>query len=110
MLKDIKDGSCRFYYAHENITLLERYEHVAFAEDFTKFKNLLNNTDVIESCTRKGAVIKWKFYKLTNVTVCASLLKEVPIGCKDTVLSDPLFRNQSVKCLTFEEISWKPYN
>ena len=32
------------------------------------------------------------------------------MGCKDTVLPNPLFTNHSVKCLTFEENTRKPYN
>ena len=31
-------------------------------------------------------------------------------GCKDTALPDPLLKNHSVKCLTFEKETWKPYN
>ena len=66
MLKNV-EGSCRYYYAHENITLVERSKLVATTKDLTKIKNLLSNTDVIESCTRKRANTKRKFYKLTNV-------------------------------------------
>ena len=32
------------------------------------------------------------------------------MGCKDTVLPDPLMKNHSVKCLTFEENTRKLYN
>ena len=42
--------------------------------------------------------------------VFAALLREVTMGCKDTVLPDPLLKNQTVKCLTFEENTRKPYN
>ena len=31
------------------------------------------------------------------------------MGCKDTVLSDRQMKNPSVKCLTFEENTQKPY-
>ena len=31
------------------------------------------------------------------------------MGCKDTVLPDPLLKNHSVKCLTFDEKIRKPY-
>ena len=51
----------------------------------TKIKNLLCNNEIIESCTREWANTKFKFYKLTNVTIFAALLKEVPRGCKDTI-------------------------
>ena len=79
-------------------------------EDLTKIKKLLSNTDVSELSTRNRTNTMWKFNKLTNVRVFAALLKEVPMGCKDTVLPDPLLRNHSVNCLTFEEITRKPHN
>ena len=100
MLKNVEDRKCRYYYAHENITLLERSKVVANTEDLTKIKNLLTNTDVIASCTREPANLEWKLYKLTSVAILATLIKKVPLGCKDTVLPDPPL---SVRCLTFEE-------
>ena len=50
------------------------------------------------------------FYKLTNPTVFAALLKDVPMGWKDSVLPEPLFKNFDVNCLTFEKITGKPHN
>ena len=47
-------------------------------------------------------------YKLTNLTVFAVLLKDVPMGCKDFVLPEPLLKNQNVNCLTFEKSTRKP--
>jgi len=53
---------------------------------------------------------KWRFYKLTNLTVFAALLKDVPMGCKDAVLPEPLLKNCTINCLTFEENTRKIYN
>ena len=53
---------------------------------------------------------KWRFYKLTNLTVFAALLKGVPLGCKDAVLPKPLLRNGTINCLTYEENTRQPYN
>ena len=53
---------------------------------------------------------KWKFYKLTNVTVFAALLKDIPMVCKETVLPEPLLKNHIVNCLTFERNTSQPYN
>ena len=49
-------------------------------------------------------------YKLTILTVFASLLKDVPMGRKDAVLLEPLLRNCNVKCLTFERNTKQPYS
>ena len=53
---------------------------------------------------------KWRFYKLTNLTVFAALLKDVPMGCKNAVLPEPLLRNGTINCLTYEENTRQPYN
>ena len=44
------------------------------------------------------------------LTVFAALLDYVPMGCKDSVLPEPLLKNQNVNCLTFEKNTRKPYN
>ena len=53
---------------------------------------------------------KWRFYKLTNLTVFAALLKDVPLGCNDAVLPELLLRNGTINCLTFEQNTRQPYN
>ena len=110
MLKNVENGSCRFYYANDNRTLLAGSKLVATREDLTKIKNLLTNTGVTESCTREPTNTKWKFYKLTNFLIFAALWKGVPMGCKDTVLPNPLLKNHSVENLKIEKNTRKPYN
>ena len=66
--------------------------------------------DIVDICTRKRANTKWKFYKLTVSTIFASILKDVPMGCKDTVLHEPLLINRNVNCLTFERNTKETFN
>ena len=86
ILKNIEDGIYRFFYAHDNNTLLDRSKLMCIREDLTTLKEILSKTDVIESCTRERLNTKWRFYKLTNLTVFAALLKDVPMACKEAVL------------------------
>ena len=79
-------------------------------DDLVKLKNFLNKTDVIESCSPERMNTKWRFYKLTNLTVFAAFLKDVPLGCKNVVLPKPLLRNGIGNCLTYEEKTRQPYN
>ena len=109
VLKDV-DGICRYYYAHENNTLMERSKLVATKEDLVKIKNVLSNTDVVEACSKEREPTKWKFYKLTNVTVFAALLREVPVVFKDAILTESLTKSYTVNCPTCEERIRKPYN
>ena len=109
-LKNIEDGGFRYSYAHENNTLLDQSRLVCTHNDLAKLKNFVNKIDVIESCSRERMNTKWRFYKLTNLTVFAAFLKDVPMGCKDAVLPEPLMRSGTINCLTIEENTRQPYN
>ena len=53
ILKNKEDGGFRYFYAHQNNTLLDRSKFVCTHDDLAKLKDFLNNTDVIESCSRE---------------------------------------------------------
>ena len=53
ILKTIEDGGFRYFYAQENNTLLGRSKLVCTHNDLAKMKDILNKTDVIESCSRE---------------------------------------------------------
>ena len=110
VLKNIEDGMCRYFYAHENNTIMETSKLVCTQADMTNLKDRMQKMDIVDICTRERANTKWKFYKITNLTIFASLLKDVPMGCKDTLLPEPLLRNGNVNCLTFERNTRQPYN
>ena len=89
---------------------MERSKLVCSQDDITKLKNRMQKLNVADVCTRERANTKWKIYKLTNLTIFAASLKDVPMGCKDTVLPEPLLRNCNVNCLTYEKNLLQPYN
>ena len=110
VLRNVEDGSCRYFYAHENNTVMDRSKLVVTQADMTNLKDRVQKMDIVDICTRGSSNTKWEFYKLINLTFFASLLKDVPMGCKDTVLPEPLLRNWNVNCLTFERNTRQPYN
>ena len=110
VLKNIEEGMCRYFYAHENNTVMERSKLVCTPDDITNLKEKLQKMDIVDLCTRERTNTKWKFCKLTNQTVFATLLKDVPMGCKDTVVPEPLLKNHNVNCLDFERNTCQPYN
>ena len=110
ILKKIEDGGLRYFYAHENNTLLDRSKLVCTHDELSKLKDFLNKTDVIESCSRERMNTKRRFYKLTNLTVFAALLKDVPMWCKNAVLPQPPLKNCTINCLTYGENIRQPYN
>ena len=108
VLKNIEDGMCRYFYAHENNTIMEKSKLVCTPDDIVNLKEKVQKMDINDLCTRERANTKWKFYKLTNVTVFAALLKDIPMSCKDTVLPEPLLKNHNVNCLFLREIRVNP--
>ena len=110
VLKNIEEIMCRYFYAHENNTILERTKLVCTQADMSNPKDRMQKMDIVDVCTRERANTKRKFYNLTNLTIFASLLKDVPMGCKDTVLPKPILRNGNVNCPTFEKNTLQPYN
>ena len=109
VLKNVEDRSCRYFYAHENNTVMERSKLVCTEADMTNLKNRMQKNDIVDICTRERANTNWKFYKITNLTIFASLLKDVRMGCKDTVLPEPLLKNHNLNCLTFQRNTRQPY-
>ena len=103
ILKNIEDGKVRYLFAHENNTLLEQSNLVSNKDDMAILKQILKKTDVIESCAKERSNTKWRFFKLTNLTIFAALLRDKPMGCKDAILPETLFRNLSINCLTYEK-------
>ena len=66
--------------------------------------------DLVDHCTREKPNTKWRPYKFTFVTVFASLLKGINMGCKNTVMPEPFGKNHSVDSLTFEGNTRQPHN
>ena len=109
ILKNIEDGKFRYFYAHENNTLLEQSKLVSNKDDMAKLKKILKKTDLIESCTKERSNTNWRFFKLTNLTIFAALLRDTPMGCRDAVLPESLLQNHTINCHTYEHNSKKPY-
>ena len=61
ILKNIEGGKFRYFYAHENNTLLEQSIFVSNKDDMAKLKEILKKTDVIELCTKKGPIRSGSF-------------------------------------------------
>ena len=62
VLKNVEDGSCRYFYAHENNTLMERSKLVCTPDGIINLKAKLQKMDIVDLGTRERANTKWKFY------------------------------------------------
>ena len=110
ILKNKEYEAFRYLYAHENNTLLDRSKLLCTHDALAKLKDFLNKTAVIKSCSRERMNTKYSFYKLTNLTVFAALLKDVHMGCNNAVLPEPPPKNHTINCLTYKENTRQPYN
>ena len=106
VLKNIEDEMSRYFYAHENTTIMERAKLVCTQADMTDLKHRIQKMDIVDLCTQERTNTKCSFYKFTKLTIFASVLKDVPMGCK----VEPLLKNHNVNCLTFETNMLQPYN
>ena len=79
ILHKIKDGNFRYLFAHENNTLLEQSKFLSNKDDMAKLIEFLTKTDVSESCTKVRSNTNWRFFKLTNLTLIAALLRDIPL-------------------------------
>ena len=61
LFENVEDGSCRYFYAHENNTLMERSKLVCTQADITSLKNRMQKKDIVDIYTREWSNTKWKF-------------------------------------------------
>ena len=62
VLKNIEDGMCRYFYANENNTSMERPKLVCTQADMTNLKNRMQKMDIVDIFTRERTNTIWKFY------------------------------------------------
>ena len=110
VLRNIEMSECRYFYAHENNTLFDKSVPLCTKADMTNIQNKVNKQDIIEVCTQERHRTKWRFKLITNVTIFAALLKNVPMGCRDSVIPEPLLRTNHVKFLVSDQNTKQPYN
>ena len=64
LLKNIEYGMCKYFYAHENNTIMERGKLVNTQADMTNLKGRMHKMDTVEICTRELAKRNGNFTNL----------------------------------------------
>ena len=98
-LQNVENNDYRYYYPHENNSLLDRAHLLSNKNDLLNLQSEIGKFDLIETCTQERQNSKWRFALITNVTIFAALLKNILLGCLDSVAPEPLLRNPEVNCL-----------
>ena len=89
---NVETGEYQFYYAHENITLFEKSHLLCTKADLISIQGKNEKYDIVEQCTQERQNSKWRFKLITTVTFFAALLKNIPMGCPDSVLPESLLK------------------
>ena len=58
VLQKIEDGMCRYFYAHENNTIMEKSKLVCTPDDIDSLKKKIQKMDIIDLCTREREPIQ----------------------------------------------------
>ena len=80
---------------HENYTLSDKFLLLCTTADLTTIENKVIKQDKIEVCTQERQNTKWQFKLNPNLTTFENVLRE----CRDSVIPEPLLRNNNVNCL-----------
>ena len=99
VLHNVETGEYRYYDSHENNTLFEKSHLLCTKADLISIQGKVENFDIVEQCTQGRQNTKWRFKLITIVNIFDALLKNIPMGCPDSVLPEPLLKNHSVNCL-----------
>ena len=81
VLRNVKTGEYRN--CHENNTLFKKLLLLCTKSDLITIQGKAENLDIVEQCTQECQNRKWRFILITNVTIFAALLKNIPMGCPD---------------------------
>ena len=98
VLRNIETGEYRYFYAHENKSLFEKSHLLCTKADLITKQQKVEKFDIVEQCTQERQNTKWRFNLIANVKIFAALLKNIPMGCPDSVLPEPLLKNYTVNC------------
>ena len=108
-LRKVKTGEYRFYYAQDNNTFFKNCPYCVKKPIWLKIQGKKERFDIVEQCIQKRQNTKWKFNLIKIVTIFAALLKNIPMGCPDSVLPEPSLKKHSVNFLSFIGKVNQPY-
>ena len=97
VLRNIETCEYQYFYARVTNTLFEKTHLLCTKADLITIKGKVEKLDIVEQCTQECQNAKWRFKLITNKTIFAALLKNIPMSCPDSLV--PELKNHSVNCL-----------
>ena len=92
MLRHQETGKFRYFYADKNNPLFTAPVFVRDPVNLAFLKDRLKGEDYFEHVTSQRQSTKWRFFQMTNVSIRATLVRDIPLGCYS--LSLPLWIRQ----------------
>ena len=89
----------RYFYPHNNNMIFQSPITLSNEREKEDLKQKLEDVDYVENCTSHRSNTKWRFFKLTNLTIFATFLRDVPLGCKTLILPPLLMNNRWIQTL-----------
>ena len=99
VLRNFETVKKRHFYAHDNNSLHEKFHLLCIKADSITIKGKVEKIDIVEQCTQEHQKTKWRLKLIINVAIFAALLKNISMGCPDTVLPETLLKHTQVNCL-----------
>ena len=107
ILKNIEDGSYRYFYAHNNEGVFSSPFTISNADDVLQLFRKINQLDILQSIYKLRPNTKWKVHTLTNIryVVFKMIDKNLGVG----VVPDYIKRKQCINSLDINPSTKKPY-
>ena len=109
-LDDDGDTEYRYFYAHDNVAIFDKPIVLQTITDVHNIKDRLDKEDVLAKMQARRPDTKWRFHKLTNVTISAYLMRDIPLGCREKDLPDAIRNNHYVNTLLYNSLTGQRYN
>ena len=100
LLFNFETGAYRYFYAENNNPLFEIPLLIQNHEDKSNLKRLIEGANFIEHAMALRPDTKHRFFKLTNVTISATFVRNVPMGSSEHAIPDYIARNPHIWTLT----------
>ena len=98
VLRHIDAGCYRYFYTEKN-TVLGGPVVVRDRRDMVKLLETLSSKNLNEILADERPDTKWKFFTVTNMTVYATHLDEVPLGCIKVSIPAYILHHNRINCL-----------
>ena len=109
ILRNRETGALRYHYADKNEAVFSASVFVRDHATLGMLKDRLEGEDYFERATSERPDTKWVFAQMTNVSIRATLVRDLAMGCKTLELPRWLTTNNSIITHVISRVTKHPY-